>query len=83
MSHLRITVDGVIVMDADPGEWVSTPPNLDQLNLAAGNTPQPWYQTIMFTIAQAGILAHAGQRSSNTNITVITRPDGWNLDVTG
>lgn len=82
MSRIVITVDNKTLMDADPGTWTYTPPDLDALKLQTG-TPQPWMQSIMFALAEVATKAFAGQPQQDTTITVTTRDGGWTLDCDG
>lgn len=62
MSHINVTVNGKTLMDADTGEWRTTPPDLASLNLAASHHtgPRPWLNTIMMCIAEAATKSLAG-----------------------
>lgn len=79
MSHIRIEVDGTVLMDADPGTWHATPPDINSLKLKAGN--QPWGLAVMATVAETATLAMAGKPGRNTTITITTDGDGWTMDV--
>lgn len=76
-----MVVDGETLMDADPGEWSSNPPDVSALNLRAGNKPEPWMQTILFTVAKTGIDALSGGQTGDTDIVVTTVEDGWDMTV--
>ena len=79
MSHIRITVDDTTIMDADPGTWTHTPPDINTLKLKAGN--QPWGLAVMATVAEAATLVMAGKPARDTTITITTDADGWTMDV--
>lgn len=79
MSHIRIEVDGDVLMSADPGTWTHTPPDINGLNLKAGN--QPWGLAVMATVAEAATLVMAGKPARDTTITITTDTDGWTMDV--
>lgn len=79
MSHITITVDGDTLMDADPGSWNSTPPNIDSLKLKLGG--QPWGIALIGAVAEAGTLSMANLPGTDTTIVVTTRDNGWTLDV--
>lgn len=79
MSHIRITVDDTTIMDADPGTWRQTPPDINTLKLKAGS--QPWGLAVMATVAEAATLAMAGKEGRDTTITITTDTDGWTMDV--
>lgn len=82
MSHIRITIDDEVVMDADPGQWSVTPPDVASLQLkGGGTTPKPWMQAVLLTLASVATLAMAGKPAGDTVITVTTRDGGWTLDV--
>ncbi|SLI56848.1 Hypothetical major facilitator transporter [Mycobacteroides abscessus subsp. bolletii] len=57
MSHIKITVDGKVLMDTDPGKWRSTPPDIPDLKRQSGGHGQGWGLAVMVTLAQAGTLA--------------------------
>lgn len=79
MNHIRITVDGTTIMDADPGTWRQTPPDINSLKLKAGS--QPWGLAVMATVAETATLAMANKTGRNTTITIATQADGWTMDV--
>lgn len=79
MSHIRITVDNTVLMDADPGTWTHTPPDINTLKLKAGN--QPWGLAVMATVAETATLAMAGKPARDTTITITTDDDGWTIEV--
>jgi hypothetical protein len=79
MSNIKITVDGKILMDADPGAWRSAPPNLPDLKRQSGG--QGWGLAVMATLAQTATLAQLGQPTGNTTMTITTHAKGWTLDV--
>lgn len=82
MSNIRITIDGNLVMDSNPGQWSTTPPDIEGLKLeGGGNTPEPWMQAIMITLARVATEALAGAKAGDTAITATTRKGGWTLDV--
>lgn len=76
MSRIRIIIDGDTVMDADPGTWTHTPPDLDALKLQSTTPPQPWMQSVMFALADIATKAFAGQTQTDSK-------GGWTLDVEG
>ena len=82
MSRIKVMVDGVVKMDAEPGEWRDNPPNLEELKLQAAENPTPWLQLVMLTIAQTAVKAMAGAPQTSTTITVTTRADGWDYSLT-
>ncbi|WP_457060251.1 MFS transporter [Mycobacteroides abscessus] len=79
MSNIKISVDGKVLMDTDPGKWRSTPPDIPDLKRQSGG--QGWGLAVMVTLAQAGTLAELGQPIGNTTMTITTRANGWTLDV--
>lgn len=79
---ITVIINGETVMNADPGQWRSTPPDIDALKLATGGDPQPWLQLVMMTMAQAATKMFAGQQSDAATILVDTRADGWTVDYT-
>ncbi|CPR78950.1 Hypothetical major facilitator transporter [Mycobacteroides abscessus subsp. abscessus] len=79
MSNIKITVDGKVLMDTDPGKWRSTPPDIPDLKRQSGG--QGWGLAAMVTLAQAGTLAELGQPIGDTTMTITTRANGWTLDV--
>ncbi|WP_100481924.1 MFS transporter, partial [Mycobacteroides abscessus] len=79
MSNIKITVDGKVLMDTDPGKWRSTPPDIPDLKRQSGG--QGWGLAVMVTLAQAGTLAELGQPIGDTTMTITTRANGWTLDV--
>jgi hypothetical protein len=82
MSNIRIAIDGKTVMDSDPGQWSTQPPDLASLqNLGGGAQPQPWMQAIMITLAKVATEAMAGVKGGDTSIEVTTRAGGWTMDV--
>ena len=85
MSNFRITVDNTTLMDADPGQWSSTPPDMDTLktDLAKhGGNNQPWMMSILYTIATVAPKVLMGQNPGDTTIAVTTRADGYDMSVT-
>ncbi|OHT87130.1 MFS transporter [Mycobacteroides saopaulense] len=79
MSHITITIDGDTLMDADPGSWRSTPPDIEALKLKSGG--QPWGIALMGAVAEAATLSMANLPATDTTIVVTTRDNGWTLDV--
>lgn len=82
MSHLRVIINGQTLMDANPGEWTHTPPDLTKLNFNAGAIDQPYMLTIQGIVAKRAIEAIAGHTQGNTEITVTTRTNGWDMSTT-
>ena len=82
MAHITVTIDGDTIMDADPGTWSTTPPDINALGFRGRSSqPEPWRQLIMLTIAETATLALAGKPGVNTHINVTTRTDGWTMDM--
>ncbi len=79
MSHITITIDGETIMDADPGTWRSTPPDVEALKLKSSG--QPWGIALMGAVAEAATLSMANLPATDTTIAVTTRNNGWALDV--
>lgn len=79
MANIRITVDDTVLMDADPGTWTQTPPDINTLKLKAGN--QPWGLAVMASVAETATLTMAGKPVTDTTITITTRDGGWTMDV--
>lgn len=52
MAHIHIEVDGAVLMDGNPGDWTSNPPEMDKLQLKGG-TPDPWMVALMPSVANA------------------------------
>lgn len=78
MSNIRIVVDDEVLMDANPGTWTTSPPDINKLGFRGkGNQPEPWRQLILHTIAEAATLALAGKQAGNVTIEVATHADGW------
>lgn len=85
MSSIIITVDADTLMDADPGTWSSTPPDMDSLKAALaqrGGDNQPWMMSILYTIATVAPKVLMGQDAGDTTIAVATRADGYDMSVT-
>jgi hypothetical protein len=80
MANIRITVDGNVLMDADPGTWSSAPPNMMPLQLGKPD-PDPWMVAMMPTVAKVATEAMAGKKPGDITITVTTDDNGWTLDV--
>lgn len=80
MAKLKITVDGDVLMDSDPGEWRTTPPDLSALPIRAGAQPAPWMLTIMDAVNKTAMRAVAGHETGSAEITVTTRAYGWTVD---
>ncbi|CPX29539.1 Hypothetical major facilitator transporter [Mycobacteroides abscessus] len=79
MAHITITIDGDTLMDADPGSWRSTPPDIESLKLKTGG--QPWGIALMGAVAEAATLSMANLTGTDTAIMVTTRDNGWTLEV--
>jgi hypothetical protein len=75
VPHVKITVDGVAVMDGDTGDWKSSPPPLITEQLKAGAQPKPWMRALLLTVADAAVGSKA------VEATVETGPRGWSLTV--
>ncbi|AWH14491.1 hypothetical protein HWB60_gp097 [Mycobacterium phage TChen] len=83
MTNIRITIDDKTLMDADPGTWTTTPPDIETLKQHLGgiDEPEPYMQAIMLTLAKVATLAMVGKQQPNTTIAVTTRPTGWTLSI--
>lgn len=81
MSHIQITVDGKTLMDADPGTWRSTPPDIPALQRQTGG--EPWGLAVMGAVAHAATLAMVGQSTGDTSITIATRAGGFTMEADG
>lgn len=79
MSHIKITVDGKTLMDADPGTWRHTPPDIPDLRRQSGG--QPWGLAVMGAVAHAAALTQAGRHVGDTTMTITTRKGAWTMDV--
>lgn len=42
MSNIKITVDGKVLMDTDPGTWRSTPPDIPDLSANPAGRVGAW-----------------------------------------
>lgn len=85
MSRVKITVDADTLMDADPGTWSVTPPDMDGLKASLaqrGGENQPWMMSILYTIATVAPKVLMGQDAGDTTISVTTRSDGYDMSVT-
>ncbi len=82
MAHITVVVNGDTLMNADPGDWTTNPPDINALGFRGrGNQPEPWRQLIMLTIAETATLALAGKPGLNTSIDVTTRAGGWTMNM--
>ncbi|AXQ65015.1 hypothetical protein HWC44_gp102 [Mycobacterium phage ThetaBob] len=83
MTNIRISVDDKVLMDADPGTWTTTPPDIESLkqHLGGVDEPQPYMQAIMLALAKVATYAMVGKQQPSTTIAVTTRPTGWTLSV--
>ncbi|MCV7208409.1 hypothetical protein [Mycolicibacterium canariasense] len=85
MSHIKIEVDGNIVMDAEVSPRRGELPSLDDiqgsLKKAAGGTFQPWAVCAIQALALAMQPMLVGKPTGDTTIAVTTRAGGWALDV--
>ncbi|YCU47985.1 MFS transporter [Mycobacteroides abscessus] len=79
MSHIKITVDGKTLMDADPGTWRHTPPDIPDLRRQSGG--QPWGLAVMGAVAQTATLTQMGRDVGDTTMTITTGAQGWTMDV--
>ena len=85
MSRITIIVDDATLMDADPGSWSTTPPDMDSLKSdlsQRGGDNQPWMMSILYTIATVAPKVLMGQDAGDTTIAVTTRADGYDMSVT-
>lgn len=53
MSNVRITINGTLEFDGDPGEYKSQPPELFRDMLKPGTTPKPWLNHVAIAMADA------------------------------
>jgi hypothetical protein len=81
MSHIKITVDGKTLMDADPGTWRETPPDIPALQSQTGG--EPWGLAVMGAVAHAATLAMVGQSVDDATIAVTSRPGGFTMEADG
>lgn len=51
MANLKITIDGQVHMDGDPGQWNNNPPPLLTEQLKAGAQPAPWMRAVLMAVA--------------------------------
>lgn len=77
---IHIEVDGKVLMHADPGQWTTTPPDVQEVQKAGPN--EPWMLPIMAALAKTATLAMAGAKHEDTTISVTTRKNGWTMDCT-
>ncbi|AGT12508.1 hypothetical protein HAMULUS_99 [Mycobacterium phage Hamulus] len=77
---IHIEVDGKVLMHADPGQWTTTPPDVQAVQKAGPN--EPWMLPIMAALAKAATLAMAGAKHEDATIRVTTRKNGWTMDCT-
>ncbi|OMC52537.1 hypothetical protein A5742_16445 [Mycolicibacterium fortuitum] len=82
MAHIHIEVDGDVLMDGNPGEWTSNPPEMDKLQLKGG-TPDPWMVALMPSVANAvtKTLANMPITPRHWTLTVDETPDRVNITV--
>ncbi|AXQ62229.1 hypothetical protein SEA_SPIKELEE_100 [Mycobacterium phage Spikelee] len=77
---IHIEVDGKVLMHSDPGEWITTPPDIPAVQKAGPN--EPWMLLVQAALAKAATLAMAGKIPEETTICVTTRKNGWIVDYT-
>jgi hypothetical protein len=75
VTEVRITVNGTVEFDGDPGEWKSQPPTLFRDMLKPGSTLRPWLNHVALAMADA---VKAGQ---DVDIDVHHRSNRFTLKV--
>ncbi|ANN98191.1 MFS transporter [Mycobacteroides abscessus] len=80
MSHIKITVDGKTLMDADPGTWRHTPPDIPAIQQRTAG--EPWGLAVMSAVAHAATLGMLGE-AGDTTIDVTTRAGGFTMEADG
>lgn len=80
MSHIKITVDGKTLMDADPGTWRDTPPDIPALQQRSAG--EPWGLAVMGAVAHAATMGMLG-KAGDTTITITTRGNGFTMEADG
>lgn len=81
MSHIKITVDGKTLMDADPGTWRDTPPDIPALRQRSGG--EPWGLAVLGAVSNVAAPAMAGLPTGDVTITITTRPGGFTMEADG
>jgi hypothetical protein len=77
MASIKITVDGIVQMNGEPGQWTDNPPELfNPTKLRARSSQEPWLLALLPEFAKALMT------STSLTADVRTRPDGYDLSVT-
>lgn len=74
-THIKMTVDGEVLMDGDLGTWKRNPPSTIQHLLKPGRKPEPYLQAALGALLEASLI------SRSTTIDVETVEHGWILKV--
>jgi hypothetical protein len=75
VTHIRLTLNGDVLMDGDLGQWQRKPPTAIQHLLKPGGTKQPYLQAALSALVDASL------RDVDTHIECTTMPTGWNVRV--
>lgn len=76
MPHCRMTIDGRTELDEEVTPGQKKPPAVLADLIRPGGKKQP------YMMAAASALAEAVMAGNSVDITIDTRPDGWDLSVT-
>lgn len=75
MSHVRVTVDGTIMLDDNLGDWQARPPEFLKQMVEPSSKPDPYIKAVGITLADALLTGH------DVAIDVRTDGDNWSMDV--
>ncbi|ATN91274.1 hypothetical protein I5H76_gp096 [Mycobacterium phage Phasih] len=67
---IHIEVDGKVLMHSDPGEWITTPPDIPTVQKAGPN--EPWMLLVQAALAKAATFAMAGKTPTATRRWTLT-----------
>lgn len=75
MSHVRVTIDGSVMLDDNLGDWQARPPEFLKKMVEPSSTPDPYIKAVGITLADALLTGH------DVAIDVRTDGDNWSMDV--
>jgi hypothetical protein len=73
---MRIMVDGNVLMDGPPGDYLKKPPEFVAESIKKGAKTAPWMKALMVTMADAAI------RQQDLTLEITTTATGWTLAAT-
>lgn len=75
MSHVRVTIDGSIMLDDNLGDWQARPPEFLKQIVEPNTQHDPYIKAVGITLADALLTGH------DVAIDVRTDGDNWSMDV--